>query len=173
MRLKFVFSTIIIAAFLCFGNVYAQLIPSIQRTSLSENDKTILDQSVSKYTTFTIDKEELVKNLYKNGKGQYRLRINEELDWTLNLEFNDMRSLDFKQTYTTVEGEFEFNEPFLVNTFKGETSNGQVARFTIDDDNFFGVIFGDNYHYVIRPANDYTKNHTDKSLIVYKSSDIF
>jgi len=171
MKLTFVLS-LIITAFLYVGIANSQIIPYTQKVSVSKNDKEILDRHISKYTAFTLDKKELITDLYRNGKIQFLLKIDEELEWSLKLELNDMRAYGYKQVYFTDDGEFEFNEPFVVNTFKGETFNGQVARFTIDDNNFFGVIFGDNYHYVIRPANDYTKNQTDKSFIAYRSSDI-
>ena len=47
-----------------------------------------------------------------------------------------------------------------------------MVRFTIDENTFMGIIFGQNYHYVIRPAKDYTQNSEDDSFIVYKSWDI-
>ena len=167
--MKFVFS-VIIASLFCIAVANSQIIPHTQRVSLSENEKVIFDQRLSKYTAFTMNKKELASNL--GGKGQIQLRINEELDWTLNLEFNDMRAPDFKQTYTTDEGEFEYKEPFIVNTFKGETSDGKIARFTIDENTFFGIILDDIDHYVIRSVNDLTKNGSNEILIAYRYSDI-
>jgi hypothetical protein len=94
------------------------------------------------------------------------------MDWTIDLEFNDMRAPNFKQTYTTDNGILESKELFRLNTFKGRTSDNRIARFTIDNNIFFGVILGDREHYVIRPANDYTKNKTDETFIAYRSTDI-
>lgn len=175
MKIKLVLSTIIVA-FLCIGTAISQIVPHIKKVSLVESDKKVLDQRINKYTTFTMDRKELKENLYSNGgKGQFRVKIDENLDWTLDLEFNDMRSPEFKQTYTTDKGEFEWNEPFIVNTFKGKTSDGKIARFTIDENNFFGVIFDDNDHYVIRAVNDFTKDaktSSNETLVAYKYSDL-
>ena len=140
MKLKQILFAIIMSL-LCVGIANSQIIPRTQKLSLTENDKEILDQHISKYTVFTMDKQELITNLYANSKTKFRLQIDEELDWVLNLELNDMRSPDYKQVYTTSEGEFEVNRQFVVNTFKGYTSDGQVALFSIDDNTFFGVIF--------------------------------
>ena len=164
--------SIVIVTVLSLETINAQVIPSIRKASLTENDQTILDQHISKYATFTIDKKDLIDNLYGNGgTGQFRLRIDEQLDWTIDLEFNDMRAPDFRQEYVSYEGTFEYKE-FSLNTFKGRTSNNQIARFTIDEDNFFGVIINDMEHYIIRPTKDYTKNSADESFIVYKNLDI-
>lgn len=115
----------------------------------------------------------MTERLYSNGgAGQFRLSIDENLDWTIELHLNDMRSSECRSTYTTDEGTFDSKEPFVVNTFRGKTSDGQIVRFTIDENTFFGVILGDNYHYVIRPAKDYTRNEEDKSFVVYHSWDI-
>lgn len=171
MKLKYVI-VIVIVAFFCIESVYSQIIPAIQRVSLSENDKTVIDQYISEYATFTLDKEELITNLYSSGEIQFRLIIDEELDWIINLELNDMRAPGYKQIYTTDDGEFDINNSFIVNTFKGMTSDNRVVRFTIDENNFFGVILYDNYHYIIRYVNEYTQSRNDNSLIVYRSSDI-
>ena len=145
--------------------------PNLKRASLAANDKVILDRHLSKYTAFTIDERELA-GFFRGGSGSIRLQIDEELDWTIRLELHDLRDPDYRAFYITAEGEFEITEPFIVNTFKGETSTGQHVRFTIDENTLFGVIFGENYHYVIRSANDYTQNRGDKSFIVYKSWDV-
>jgi len=171
MKTKFIFTTIIIV-FLSVGVAYTQITPSIQKISLTGSDKTILDQRISKYSAFTIDNKELVNNLNSNGGGQFRLRIDENLDWTIELELNDLRADDYKATYTSDKGTFEIKEHSVVNTFKGKTSDGHVTRFTIDENYFFGVILGENYHYVIRPSKDYTQNKQDKNFIVYHSWDI-
>jgi len=141
--------------------------------SLTGTEKTLLDRRISNYTVFTISIKELTDNLYSNGDaGQFRIRINDSLDWTFDLELNDLRAPEYKATYTTDKGVFEFEEPFAVNTFKGKTSDGQTVRFTIDENTFFGVILGDNCHYVIRPAKDFSQNREDKNYVVYKSNDI-
>ena len=172
MKVKLIFSAVILAV-LCMGTANAQITPSTQSASLTGTDKAILDQRISKYTAFTIDKKEMTDYLYgSGGVGQIRLKVNEKLDWTIDLELNDMREPDYRSTYTTDEGTFENKEPFVVNTFKGETSDGQIARFTIDENTFLGVILGDNYHYVIRSAKDYTQNIKDEMLIAYHSWDI-
>ena len=163
----------IIVATLFMGTAIAQITPSIQRVRMAENEKAVLDQYIRKYTAFTIDKRELTNHLDANGgTGKFQLRIDDELDWVINVELNDMRYFDYKSTYTTEDGTFEITDPFVVNTYKGMTSDNQIVRFTIDESTFFGVIFGDDYHYVIRPVADYTKNSRDNTFIVYKSWDI-
>ncbi|MDR2910517.1 MAG: zinc-dependent metalloprotease [Bacteroidales bacterium] len=145
--------------------------PDIKSASLTENDKAILDKHLSKYAAFTLDLKELA-GYFKGGAGSLRLQIDEELDWIIDLELNDLRAPDFKATITTGEGVFEDPEPFVVNTYKGFTSDGKTVRFTIDENILSGIILGENYHYEIRPANDYTQNKGDNSFIAYKNWDI-
>ena len=136
-------------------------------------DKAIVDEHLLSYTAFSIDTKELSGYLYENeGSGQFRLHVDENLDWTIDIELNDLKSADYKATYTNGKKTFELEEQFLVNTFKGKTSDGQTVRFTIDENSFFGVILGDTYHYVIRPLKDYTQKREETNFIVYKSFDI-
>ena len=139
MKAKFIFFVGIIVS-LSMGTANSQIIPSITRVSLSAQDKAILDQQLNEYTPFTIEKRELIDSLYKNGTCQFQIHIDRQRSWTIDLEFNDMRAPDFKQTYITDEGEFEMEDPFVLNTFKGKTSDNQTVRFTIDEKIFFGVI---------------------------------
>ena len=128
MNIRVIFSAVITAV-LCMGTAKSQITPSTQRASLTVNDRAILDKRISKYTAFTIDQRELTNYLYGNGgAGQFRLQVDENLDWTIDLELNDMRAPDYRATYTTDEGTFEVKEPFVVNTFKGKTSDGRNAQ---------------------------------------------
>ena len=169
-KVNFVFSVFFIAI-LCMGKINAQIMPTITKVALLEQDKATINQRLSEYTTFTMDRRALMDSLNKYGKYQFQIRVDERQDWTLDLQLNDMRAPDYKQTYISDEGKFEY-EPFILNTYKGKTSDNQIARFTIDENNFFGVILNEHEHYVIRRSSDFTRNSSDENLIVYRSSDI-
>jgi hypothetical protein len=125
--------------------------PNIEIVSLTENDKAILDEYLSKYTVFTMDLKELTEYFNSNGgKGRVRLQINEDLDWLIELESDDPR--------------YEY-------TCKGTTSDGKHVRFGFNENIFLGAIFGEYHHYVIESTNDFTRNKDDKSLIVYNNVD--
>ena len=88
MKNNFLISAFILA-FLSIGTANAQLTSSTQRASLAYSDRTIVDQRVSRYTAFTIDKGELTDYLRsRGGEGQFRLRIDETLDWTKRKNYN-------------------------------------------------------------------------------------
>jgi hypothetical protein len=171
MKAKFIFS-IAFMLVLCAGSANAQLIVPVQKLELTENNSSVLNQHLRAYTVFSMEKRELINSLYTNGRTEFQIRVDENLNWTFDMQLNDMRAPDFRQTYMTDEGEFEFNEPFVVNTFKGHTTDGLTARLTIDENTFLGIILYDRYHYVIRPTKDFTRNSEDRSFIVYKSSDV-
>ena len=44
-----------------------------------------------------------------------------------------------KTKYVSDKEKFE-DQSYLVNTFKGTMANNQIARFAIDENNFFGII---------------------------------
>jgi len=67
--------------------------------------------------------------------------------------------------------EIELDRPLIVNTYKGKTSDGKIARFTIDANTFSGIIIDGQDHYVIKSVNDFTRGNTE-TLIAYKQSDI-
>ena len=120
----------------------SQIIPCIQSAALTADDKAILDKYISKYTAFSLDTKELTDYLQGNGgAGRIQLSIDEEFDWTIDLVINDLRAPNFEQIYSTGDGTFEIEKPFLVDTFKGKTSDGRDVRFTIDENYFAGYIF--------------------------------
>jgi hypothetical protein len=116
-------------------NLTAQISLPVKQNKLLENDIAILNKNFKKYATFILEKENLMDNLYKNGKSSFRLNIDKERDWTIELQFNDMRSPGYVATYETEKGTFEYKN-YILNTFKGNTSDGRMARFTIDKDGF-------------------------------------
>ena len=71
--------------------------PSIRSVSLTKSDEAIIDQKLSKYTAFTMDEREIAV-FFSEGSGSVRLQINEELDWTIRLELNDLRDPDYRAT---------------------------------------------------------------------------
>ena len=85
------------------GTANSQITPTVRRATLSEKDKTILDQHISEYVVFTMDKRELIDSLYTKGSCKFRIRIDEKRDWEINLQFNDMRAPDYRQTYTPTD----------------------------------------------------------------------
>ena len=66
MKVKVFFSAVFVAVFY-WGAANGQITPTTQRISLSSSDKAILDQHISHYTAFTIDKKELTDYLKGNG----------------------------------------------------------------------------------------------------------
>ncbi len=170
MKTKIIFPIFIIML-ACIGQMHAQIVPSIKKVALLEQDQAVLKQHVSKYTTFTIDKRALIDSLYKKGRCQFQIQLDEQLNWNFDLQPNDMRAPNYKQTYISDKGTFEYKD-YTLNTFKGKTSKNQIVRFTIDENNFVGVILDNDAHYVIRPTKDYTRNLADESFIAYKSSDV-
>jgi hypothetical protein len=83
-----------------------------------------------------------------------------------------MRASDYKSSYTSESGIFYPDDVYIPNTYKGKTSDGEIVRLTIDDDEFWGVILDSKKQLVIRPTKDYTGNKADNSFILYDKSDV-
>ena len=143
MKTKLMYLITLIIA-LCAGKVNAQIVIPTQTVETSARTVSAFAQSLSTYTVFTMDKRELLNELHTNKSALFQMRINENLDWTFDMVVNDMRAPNFRQVIITDEGEIECNG-FVLNTFKGKTTDGRIARFTIDENTFFGVVLGENY----------------------------
>jgi len=153
------------------GMLNAQVKPAISQKNLSVSDKNVLDKHFKKYKTFSIDKKEVLDSLKNHGKCRVQLTIDKENDWLIDLQINDMRSSDFITTYTSDFGTFQSNS-FIPNTYKGKTSDNRIARFTIDDDEFWGIINSNEKQVIIRQTKDYTNKSIDENLIIFEKSDI-
>lgn len=164
----FILSAIMV---MTIGILNAQVKPGISQKNLSVSEKNLLDKHFKKYKTFSIDKKEVLDSLKNRGKCRVQLTIDKENDWLINLRINDMRASDFIASYTSDSGTFHYNS-FIPNTYKGKTSDNRIARFTIDEDEFWGIITSNEKEVMIRQTKDYTKNSKDESLIVYEKSDI-
>lgn len=152
-------------------NLKAQVKLGISEKTLSITEKDVLNKHFKKYKTFSIDKHEMLDSLKNRGKCQIRLNIDKDHDWTINLCLNDMRAYDFVASYTSDSGTFQYKS-FQPNTYKGKTSDNQAVRFSIDEDEFWGIIENNEKQLLIRQLKDYTKNSKDESLILFEESDI-
>ena len=149
----------------------AQIEPrvSIKKPTIAE--KTILRKNFTKYKLFSIDKTEIVDNLKKRGQCQFQLDIDSENKWDIDLQLNDIRSPNYKASYISELGTYEC-DAFIPNTFKGKTSDGKEVRFTIDENNFLGVIFSDEKQTIMQQIRDYTNNKEDEGLILYDNCNL-
>ena len=98
-------------------NLNARISLPVKQNKLSKNDIATLNKNFKKYATFILEKENLLDNLYKNGRSSFGLNIDKERDWTVELQFNDMRSPDYVAVYETEKGTFKY-ENYTLNTLK-------------------------------------------------------
>lgn len=161
-----------VTVFVISNALKAQIDVPVTKANLSEGDRSILSNRVSRYTAFSLDKNVLLEKLRHNGYCAFRLNIDSEHDWVVDITTNDMRASDYKSSYTSESGIFHPDDVYIPNTYKGNTSEGKIVRLTIDDDECWGVILDSEKQLVIRPAKDYTGNKADNSFILYDKSDV-
>ncbi len=150
----------------------AQVRPTVSQKTLSVSEKRMIDTHFKKYKTFSIDKKEILDSLKNYGRCNFRLTIDEDNDWTINLRLNDMRATNYAASFISDSGAFPFKS-FVPNTYKGKTTDNKLARFTIDENDFWGlIIFSNEKQIMIRQTKDYTKNNNDSSLIMFETTDI-
>ena len=149
-----------------------QIIPCIKSAELTEKDKEILDEHLSKYAAFSMDTKELA-NFAKSKEGetfQLRIQIDEELDWTIDLKLYDRQAPEL----SIPDGVYSFGSPYFgVDTYMGITSDGHKVRLGFDEERFFGVILNDTGRYIIRLARDYAQISTVNTFIVYHGYEDF
>lgn len=149
----------------------AQVKPTISQKTLSVSEKKMIDTHLKKYKTFSIDKKEILDSIKNYGRCYFRLTIDKNNDWTINLRLNDLRATNYTASYVSDSGAF-FYKSFTPNTYKGKTTDNKIARFTINEDDFFGLIISNEKQIMIRQTKDYTKNNNDSSLIMFETTDI-
>lgn len=132
-----------------FGILNAQVRPTVSQKNLSVSEKNLLDKHFKKYKTFSIDKKELLYSLKNYGKCHFQLTVDKENDWSFNLRLNDIRASDFTASYTSDSGTFNYKS-FVPNTYKGKTSENMIVRFSIDEDEFWGIISSKDKQVMIR-----------------------
>lgn len=168
MKLSIVtISLILITTF----NLNAQIKIPVSEKSLSVSEKNILDNHFKKYKVFSVNKQEVLDSLQNHGKCRLNLNIDKNNNWDFCLRLNDMRAPDFVASYTSNAGSFQYNN-FKPSTYKGITSDNEIARFTIDEDEFWGIITNNERQVMIRQTKDYTNTEKDESLLLFENSDV-
>lgn len=174
MTMKKIFILISVITFSING-LQSQIIPlesNVKTVQLSEKDNSVLKKHLNRYSTFEIDKKQLLENLSLYGKCHFRLNINSEYKWDIDLQVNNMTTPDYKAFYSTDDGSFLYEEPYVPNTYKGETSSGDIVRLTIDDDEFWGLVLKEQEQVTIRHTRHYTGNKEDNSLVIFNNKDV-
>ena len=154
-----------------------QFVPYIKNVSLkdSEEDYLKLFMHLNKFTAFEMDPKTVADYLHDHGgSGQIRLQIGKDLDWTIDLEYMDMRAPEYGEKNATDEETPDLEAPYVAYTFRGKTSDGQNAWFIIDENKFFGMVLNDAHHYFIQPAHGWNSvlDDSDNRLIAYSSLDV-
>jgi len=93
-KVNFIFSVFFIAV-LCMGKVNAQIMPTVSKVALLEQDKATLNQHLSEYTSFTMDKRALIDSLQKNGRCRFQIHVDEQRNWTMVAHKSSVRFWDF------------------------------------------------------------------------------
>jgi len=84
---------------------------------------------------------------------------------------NDLRAYNYKGTYVTDSGIFEFKN-YQLNTYKGYTNKGEIVRFTVDDNEFSGIIIDDKNYVIIEPVRKFIPATSKDLYLCYKNKDI-
>jgi hypothetical protein len=131
-----------------------QIIPCIEIVALTESDSLLLNKWYTKYIAFTMDMEGLAEYLHaREGNGQFRLRFNNEFDWTINAMYNHMGG------------------PFPPSTFRGETTCGSHVRFSSSRVFFSLTMFLENYYYSISMVRSEIQGSESDAFILIDSRD--
>jgi hypothetical protein len=152
-------------------SINAQIDTKGKTVKLSSSEKTKLDKHLKKYKTFTFDKSKVIDSLNLKRKCSFSINIDETDKLELSLELNDLRGEKYKATFISDSGEVEF-KGYFPNTYKGKTKKGEVARFTIDKENFYGTIINNNQTNIIKSAKLVDASISEEIFVVFDLTDV-
>jgi hypothetical protein len=154
------------------NEILAQINLKASEVSLSIQEKAFFDRQLVDYNVISFNPSELVDSLLQRGKSTMRLEISKDITWVIPLELNDLRSSDFQAAFVSDSGIHEYKH-YTPNTYKGFLENGEIARFTIDSNTFFGVIIDldDKTEIIIEPAYSFHKDLHPNTYVIYKPKD--
>lgn len=166
----------LVSLLLICSSTFAQFDLKAIKASKGPEESKKLSELFEDYYLVSLDSRSLneyVKNNRKSAK--VKLRIDQSLDWQLQIEENEIRSSNYKAVLTTQSG--EINDPSTkdCNTYKGYIRDDpkQFVRLFITNDVITGLIVDQQKgDYYIEPLSTFTKGAKDDRYVVYNLASI-
>jgi hypothetical protein len=162
----------VIGALVLFTPGTATVSASANLVSASPNSyEQQLERTFKKHRMLRLDKAKVARQVKQTGK--LSIATPEE-SFELDLTPHDMRAKDYYAEETMDGGISRRLERAPVKTFRGKAHglNEAESRFTIDENNFEGVMITRDDFYVIEPARKFASLADPSDFVLYKASDV-
>ncbi|MBL7793988.1 MAG: zinc-dependent metalloprotease [Saprospiraceae bacterium] len=131
-----------------------------------------LDRSFSSYQVFQIDIQKIYELSQTGNRFHFSLKLGEQLEWDLQLDYHDMRSANYREVALTESGpKLLPRRPNI--TFRGtQGPDYEPVRFTITPDYMLGMIDYNGETYFIEPLKRVIPRAGADYYFVYRATDV-
>jgi PKD repeat protein len=133
-----------------------------------------LDEQFTSYQVFDLDMNSVHTTVISESfDSKLRLVIG-DIDWTMQIVENSLRSPEYTVTYTNAAGETVVGTPSPVSTYKGQLANyaNSHLRLTIRDDLLYGSVRENSTIYNIEPVHYFVEGTAKDRYVIYRDQDV-
>ena len=133
--------------------------------SFDFHNSTALNEQFKNFEVFELDAKSIDGHFLASKETiDFNLTFSKRLNWNFEMVPNNIKGPNYAIKISSELGEYSIASPKVI-TFKGHDVNGAKARFTINDDFFYGLIEDGDSTYFIEPLH-YFEPEADKNLFV-------
>lgn len=169
-RTSLVVCLILVACGLIAGAVFTKTSAARSTLEVGQRDED-LNRAFRKHELFKLSTSAVARQVRTTG--QISL-VSDNRAYTLVLMPNDLRAPDYHAEKTGPDGEKREVKKGDVRTFKGfvRGMDDALARFTIDETSFEGMILATGATYFVEPANRYSPSASNEDFVLYDETDV-
>ncbi|MCW5900119.1 MAG: PKD domain-containing protein [Flavobacteriales bacterium] len=156
---------------LTWGQAERIIASPVDRSSLTTQERTALDEALHGADLFTLDVAGIAQHVHlAHGVTTLTLELGQAWQWTFTLEPNELRAPDYVATVAG-EGPLPWS---ATSTYRGEIlgDEGGQVRFSIRPDALLGRIVADGEERFIEPLHHFTRGAPDGRIVVYTMDDV-
>ena len=131
-----------------------------------------LDEIFFDYQIFKLNSGEIKTFLLENqSRGEVNLELSDKLSWTFFFEPANMMGGNLTTDVWDGEKIVKVTRAFDP-TFKGVSNQGELLRFTIDENYFSGSIKSKKQEYIIQPLRDFVPSADASQVVVFNVKNV-
>lgn len=124
------------------------------------------DKKIRQYQSYRLPVAEIAAFIKNKPKVSFRLNLENNLQWNIELEPSTLASTNYKRTIITPEGKrSEIRRPDFLYKGRSLNKNGGQVRLAIKNDFLYGVVTMDDKEFVLEPASRYGDKSSNEYLL--------
>ena len=151
--------------------VFVCTLLALSAAAFGQNDlNKDLRKSLRNYDLVKVDQ----RNVHQKAQRGQKIRLSAYgRDFEFDLVPNDLRAPNYRAVESNVNGSYELVRDD-VNTYKGRLAGdaGSEVRFTVDDQNFEGLIYTGNTKFFVTRARKFSAKAKSDEAVVYTEGDL-